>query len=368
MIWPANTGSWKVDMSERRMFETMREMLTEAYLHPDRKTCFYSADSEPTGSEMLDGPAAWDWTPQRSLPVEGNSTCNFPLALGCRRIFTSEGTEWAEVMFSEKELLEADELEFEPPDLWSGKSGELLRHIEAMAKDLPEGELIRAVDVQSPFGVAEMMCGSALYMALVMNPRAVHGLLQKITDFQIAFLKEQKRIAGTRLNAATFPYVWHGPEGAYCSDDSLTLQSPQMHAEFSLPYVNRIGEACGPLFYHSCSWREQYFDNIRQVRDVLMVNWNPGNSADPAIIIREFSGSAVLAPHVGVDMHKTEDTQKWGDFADEAEFLGHILDSMRDDTTLYLWLGGMCQKPAVLEEMYRILDERGWSPRARGLS
>ena len=62
-----------------------------------------------------------------------------------------------------------------------------------------------------------------------------------------------------------------------------------------------------------------------------------------------------------------KDVEKWGIFSDEVEFLRYILDSMQDNTTLYLWFYNMCQKPKVLEKMYQILDDYGYSPRAQGL-
>jgi len=174
-------------------------------------------------------------------------------------------------------------------------------------------------------------------------------------------------VAGDRFNAATFPFIWYGRDGAYCSDDSLTLMSPQMHAEFSLPYVNQIADQCGPLFYHSCTWSQKYFDNIKQVRNVRAFNWNPANSIDAAVIVREFSGKAILAPHLFLDIHKGKDVEKWGTFSSEIEFIKHILDSMQDDTAMYLWLAGMHNKPEILENVYQMLDEYGYSPRAQGL-
>lgn len=354
-------------MKKTQIKQAMQEILMDAYLHPDRRACYYSADGAQTAGDFLDALPAWDWTPEQSIHVEGNNTCIFPLALGCRRITAVEETEWAEPMFNEEDLLTASRLEIADHDIHEGKTGRLLRNIEAMLKALKPGRRIRSVDPQSPFGIAEIICGSGLYMALMMNPAAVHGLLQRITDFVIRYLHEQRRLAGDRLNSAAFPYIWHGHTGAYCSDDSLTLMSPQMHAEFSLPYLNRIARECGPLFYHSCTWKEKYFDNIRRVENVRAFNWNPSNSIDPAIIIREFSGRAVLAPHICANMHETDDTKRWGSFPDEAELMRYILDSMQDNTTLYFWLGHMEQKPDILEKMYRILDDYGHSPRARGL-
>jgi len=161
-------------MSQSKMYSVMRQMLLDTYANPKRKVCYYSADSEKTNSDLLDSLPAWDWTPQKSHQVAGNSTCIFPLALGCKRIVSGDGSEWAEAMFNEHNLLETGKLTLEPPAVWSGKTGELLANIQKMVETLPPDELIRSVDIQSPFGIAEVMCGSSLYMALLINPEPVH--------------------------------------------------------------------------------------------------------------------------------------------------------------------------------------------------
>ena len=157
--------------------------------------------------------------------------------------------------------------------------------------------------------------------------------------------------------------------GTMLSDDSMSLISPEMHREYSLPYVNQIADACGPLFYHSCTWREQYFENLHQIRNVRAFNWNPGNSDDPAKIIREFSGEAVLAPHLVIDMHHDRDVLALGrEFADEADFLRYMIDSMQDNTCLHFWFSNVVQKGEVIERIYDMLDELGYTPRAAGLT
>jgi len=219
----------------------MMSILSEAYRHLNRHACFYSANLDRTGHPQLDALPSWDWTPQPARPVEGNTTCLFPLALGCEAIRLADGT--------------------------------------------------------------------------------------------------------------------------LCFDDTLSLLSPEMHREFSLPYLNRVAREAGTLFYHSCSWYERHFDNIRLVSNVRAYNWNPGNSADPRRILREFSGRAVLAPYLCLDMHKTRDTQAWSRFADEVELLAYLLlDGMQDNTTLHFWLGHFETQPYRLWRLYQEFDKCGFSP------
>jgi hypothetical protein len=336
----------------------MIERLLDAYARPGQRAAYYSANGAVTGSERVNATPHWDWTPQAAAGVAGVSTCMFPLALGCRSVLTSEGREWVAPRITDWREAAA----VRPPDVWDGRTGEVLRNIEHLAATLPAGGRIRQPDIQSPLGVAELMWDQSFYVELIEHPAAVHGLIDRVTDFIISFVKEVRRVAGRRLNAAGFPPVWADEAGTMLADDTMSLLSPAMHLEFSVPYVNRIAESAGPLFYHSCTWRRRYFDNIHQIRNVRAYNWNPGNSDDPAAIIAEFSGRAVLAPHICLDMHRDNDLLGFA-FADEADLLRYMLDAMGGHTCLYFWFSNVVQKGRVIERMYDLLDARGHSPR-----
>ncbi|HPG40833.1 MAG TPA: uroporphyrinogen decarboxylase family protein [bacterium] len=355
----------KADQSRINM--QMQDMLLHAFTHPAEKNCFYSLNGISSSSNKLNKLAIWDWSPQSAVQVPGNSTCIFPLAVGCRTIIMEDGKEWAEPLFTEEDLLNRSSLPLPNNDVWEGKSGELLCAMQKLMTGLKDNEQIRAVDIQSPLGIAEVICGSGLYTALLLNPEPIQALLQDITSFIIRFINEMRKICGNRLNGTQFPYIWNNNEGTLCSDDTLSLLSPAMHEQFSLPWVIKIAQACGPLFYHSCTWREEYFENIKKIPNIRAYNWNPGNSVDAKIIIREFSGRAVLAPHLCAGMHLTEDTRKWGDFSDEADMLHYMLDCMQHNTSMYFWIGDMQSKPEVLEKMFDLFDERGFTPQAKVL-
>jgi len=343
----------------------MKDRLRKAYAKPTERFCHYSANSAETGSATLNAMDGWDWTPVRSHGVPGNGTHVIPLAFGCPLTHTSEGKEWIE-----KRITDAAQVaEIEIPDPHSGRTGEILASIREMDSTLPPGEMIRMPDMQSPLGVAELMWDESFYLALIEEGEAVHALLDKLTTFITKYTLAIQEAAGARLNPIGFPCVWGEGRGCYIADDTMSLVSPQMHLEFSVPYINRISDACGPLCYHSCTWRAPYFENIKQIRNVATYNWNPGNSDDPATIVPAFSGRAVIAPHLVLEMHRDHDVLAWGrDFADEYDFFAHFLDCMRDDTTLYFWFSNICKKGAIMERIHDLLDERGYTPRSLGLA
>ena len=347
--------------------QKIAERLKDAFSNPDQKACFYSANSKRVNSTKLNKLEYWDWTPYKSLDVKGNNTCIFPLGLGCKKITTATNEEWASPQFSEEELLSSKELELKNLDVWKNKTGEILKNVQEMLPLLKEDELIRCPDIQSPLGVAEIVGGSGLYLALLMNPEAIKLLLEKITDFIITFIQELKTIAGSKLNSITFPFVWGDQEGVYIADDTITLLSPQQHLEFSLPYVNKIAETLGPIYYHSCIWREEYFDNIKQVIKPALFNWNIGDSVDPKSIIQEFSGKAVLAPHLFPGMHETPAVKSYSNFSNELEMISYLLDCMQENTIFYLSISAFENNPIMIEEIYEIFDYHGFSPQAQGI-
>jgi hypothetical protein len=253
--------------------------------------------------------------------------------------------------------------------VYTGWPGNVLRSIAEQARDLPGDEQIRCPDVQSPLGVAELMWDESFYAALIDAPDAVHALLDTITTYQVAYIREFNRIAGARLNPCGFPGIWADGPGTMVADDSLSLVSPAMHAEFSLPYLNRIADACGPIYYHSCTWSERYFENIHAVRNVRAYNWNPGDSIDFGVIAREFGGRAVIAPHLVIDMHREKGALAWGrSFADEFDFFRYLVESTPDDAALYFWFSNIVRKPRIMERLYDYLHARGCTPQARGLA
>lgn len=340
----------------------MKKQLMVAYHNPSTKNCYYSFNLETTGSGKLDALAYFDWTPERSLDVPGNTTCLFPLGLGCPETCTSEGVLWAEPIFDEDE----EDFVLNLPDVYSGYTGRVLNTIREMVESLPDDARIREPDIQSPLGVAEMVCGQGLYIALMEYPEQIKAMLKQIAEFEISFIKAMREVAGDRLNGCCFPLIWNNHEGTLCSDDTLTLVSPEMHREFSIPYINMIAEACGPLFYHSCTWLPEHFDNIKAVRNVRAYNWTLGGPTDPLEIIHEFSGRGVIAPHLCKDVHLCPETKRWGDFPDEASMLEYILDGMQENTSLHFWFGGYENHPELAEQLYAVLDERGYTPNQQG--
>jgi len=342
----------------------MKDKLNEYYRNPDKKFCFYTGGGNPEVAKKL-GVKRWDWTPEKPLIIEPwyGDTHTIPMALGCEKIYTSEGKEWIAPRVKNIEDIKNIEI----PEVYSGRTGTILKEIKKLKEKHPE-KTIRFPDIQSPLGVAELMWDESFYMSLLTNPDEIHVLLQKITDFVIAYVKELQNVLGEHSNPACFPQVWSDPAGYYIADDTNSMVSPEMHLDYSVKYINKITEAVGPLHYHSCTWLPQYYENIKQVKNTKSKNWAIIVSADPAEIIREFSGTDFLSPHIHLDMHKERGiTELNKNLNSEYDVVKYLLDNMQENTSLYLHLyDDLVNDLDKITRIYGLLDEHGYSPRANG--
>lgn len=349
------------------MNERMANMLLDAYAHPDRRAFYYTCmGRETTGSERLNAMPYWQWDPQPFItPPPLGGTQAIPLAFGCPATIMDEGREWCRPIIHDP----AQVKDIAIPDVRAGRLGQNLDNLRRTRTTLPAGCTARIWDALAPLSVAELMWDKSFYTTLADNPQAIHDLLEKITTFTIRYIQALHEAIGAEyVNPTACPPLWARCKGYYIADDTMSLISPEMHLEFSIPYINRITEACGPVCYHSCSWRRRYFDNLHQLKNVLVFNWNPGNSDDPAVIMREFAGQAVLAPHLVHGMHRDNDVLNWNPhFADEYEFFKYFLDNQPDRATVFFWFSNIVENGPVIERIYDLLHARGHTPQARGL-
>ena len=352
------------------MHHRMAERLLDAFAHPERKAFYYTClGRDSTGSERLNRMSYWHWNPQPPVQLPPNAppdgTQSIALAFGCPANYTVEGREWSEPIIHDP----AQVKDLAIPDLHSGRPGRKLEYMAKVRQALPPGYTTGIWAPLAPLSVAELMWDQSFYIALLEHPQTVHDLLDKITTFTIRYLQALHGIMGDEhINPTACPPLWTRRRGYYISDDTMSLVSPEMHLEFSIPYINRITDACGPVCYHSCTWRERYFDNLHQLKNVLVFNWNPGNSDDPAVIMREFAGEAILAPHLVHQMHRDKDVLAWNDrFADEYEFFQYFVDSVPERGTVFFWFSNIVENGPVIERIYDLLHERGCTPQAQGL-
>jgi hypothetical protein len=189
------------------------------------------------------------------------------------------------------------------PKVTDGELGRILAYtrffIEKTGGRLP----IRLGDIQGPLDNAALIFGhTAFLQAMITNPREVHHLMDMITDLTIEFAETQRRIvagAGVEFVPSSFqPWLPDGT-GLSVANDVGVMLSPGLHDEFSVPYLNRISQAFGGVYIHSCGDWTRLFPSLEKVKNLRGLEFGASESHYGRVLER-FGGKTVLACRVGL--------------------------------------------------------------------
>ncbi len=189
------------------------------------------------------------------------------------------------------------------PRVTDGELGRILDYtrvfLERTAGRLP----IRLGDIQGPLDNAALIFGHTPFLeALITSPDEVHRLLDMITDLMIEFACAQREIvrsAGAEFVPSSFqPWI---PDGAGISvaNDVAVMLSPDLHDEFGVPYLNRLSEAFGGIYIHSCGDWTHLFPSLEKVRGLRGLEFGASEAAYDKVLER-FGGRTVLACRIGL--------------------------------------------------------------------
>ncbi len=149
------------------------------------------------------------------------------------------------------------------PAVGSGRTGEYIKAV-ALAKEQITDRPVFSGCI-GPFSLAgRLMEMSNAMIACVEEPEMLEALLQKTTDFLIAYIKALKEA---------------GADGIVMAEPAAGLLSPVLNEEFSVPYVKQIVDAVKDdafaFCYHNCG---PY--TPRQIEDLLSVGADIYNFGD----------------------------------------------------------------------------------------
>ena len=96
------------------------------------------------------------------------------------------------------------------------------------------------------------------------DPRAMHELMDKVTETLILWVKKQKEVIGEPLNECIADQqVYTGEHaGVWFSDDDAVLMSTKTYREFVAPYNSRILKAFGGGCVHYCGNATHHADTF----------------------------------------------------------------------------------------------------------
>jgi hypothetical protein len=184
--------------------------------------------------------------------------------------------------------------------------GELRRILDTTRVFLErtEGRMpIRLTDIQGPLDNAALIMGHTAFLeALITAPREVHRLLDMVTDLMIEFAAAQRgfvRAGGAEFVPSAFqPWLPDG-RGISVANDVAVMLSPDLHDEFGVPYLNRLSDAFGGVYIHSCGDWTHLFPSLEKVRGLRGLEFG-ASEAHYAKVLERFGGRTVLACRVGL--------------------------------------------------------------------
>jgi hypothetical protein len=168
---------------------------------------------------------------------------------------------------------------------------------------------IGTTDPQSPLDVVSIMWETEnFYMSLYDNPKEMHYLLDLVTETFIEFYSEQlERIKNPAFPVHLFPLVSTN-DGIAVSEDQMINMSPTLYEEFGLQYLDRVSDAFGGVYFHSCGNFERFFDQVFATKNLRAVNGHLS-----PIEIRPEAVRTILEKGIGLFIGISDRTVGWDD-------------------------------------------------------
>ena len=256
----------------------------------------------------------------------GAGTCAMATAFGCEER-EATGVYWVKPCITS--VSQIDHLA--KPEISTGKLGQVLEQTRALAEYADERLPIKVMDFQSPFTTVEQMLGSQQFFLMPHDePGRFKALMDLVTDFAIDFFQAQMAAAGPNCCPGSWPPIWFPPcAGIQMSDDNMVNVSPELYEEFVVPYNNRIAEAFGGLFLHSCTVSEANLPAIAKLKNLTGLNCDISSSVTTGRQLEEFGRDTVIAPHAYINTNTN--------FQDYAEFMDAVLEGWRPGLRLFVY-------------------------------
>ncbi|GEM_PF-754989 len=192
-------------------------------------------------------------------------------AFGCEVIVPSHG----DPQVSRPLIFENywDVWNLQKPDAHNPVYLRILEHLHFFEEMTDYALPVTVTDPQSPLDVASLIWDNTSFLlALRERPKEVHHLLHMVTEAFIEFYSLQYGLLkNPALPGHSFPLL-KGARGISISDDEAVLLSPQLFEEFNLPYLAKISETFGGLYYHCCGDFGHLIESILKIPGLRAVN------------------------------------------------------------------------------------------------
>lgn len=243
------------------------------------------------------------------------------------------------------------------PRVTDGQLGRVLDYTRVFLERTEGGMAIRLGDIQGPLDNAALIFGHTHFLeALITAPGEVHALLDMITDLMIEFAAAQREIvlaAGAEFVPSAFqPWLPDGLAISVANDVGVML-SPALHDEFSVPYLDRLSDAFGGIYVHSCGDWTHLFPSLEKVRGLRGLEFGASEAPYDKVLAR-FGGKTVLACRVG--LHRDIRFEGMADFVRQVVAAAPTSRGLFIHADITNGLTGPAWPETDLDEIYAILD------------
>jgi len=195
-----------------------------------------------------------------------------PTALGCQFRFPARGDP---VLTSTVLKSPGDIGRVRKPDPHrDGLMPKVLETIDYMVENTPLPVCI--TDTQGPLNIALGLCGvENLYIWMCTEPEGAHRIMAFCTEVLIDWIKVQKEHARLETRRGAWPHgIWlpEGFGGVCLSDDDCTTLSPDLYAEFVVPYNSRVLREFGGGTIHFCGTAAHQIENFLRTDGLTGIN------------------------------------------------------------------------------------------------
>lgn len=154
-------------------------------------------------------------------------------------------------------------------------------------------------DIQGPFSCAAQMWGIQDFLCDMREyPNEAHHLLSLCTDAIIAYFHEMFAVTGGDLIPIHCHPMLRIPEdcGVAASDDFFAVVGAADVKEYSIPYLEKIGEAFGGVTTHTCGNMNHLAGVMNGMKTLKCVNFS-ASETDLRQYAREHDSKAALLVH-----------------------------------------------------------------------
>ncbi len=188
------------------------------------------------------------------------------------------------------------------PPVGAGRTGKYVEAIREACQLITDRPVLAGVI--GPYSLAGRLMGvSDIMINCYDEPEMVHTVLQKATDFLIAYV---------------LAYKAAGAHGVVIAEPLAGLLSPALAEEFSEPYVRQMAQAAKSddfiVIYHNCG------NNTPRMMDSILRTECDGYHFGDAVNMAELVGQV------------PDDLLVMGNVSPSAQFLGGTPESIREDT------------------------------------